>query len=453
MPRQGIGSAASNQMWSPLRTHREIASGVMPSPIFAPTAIRRVPSLAALVIVATALVLLAGLLPAAAQAPDDAQLREELERAEQQAEQLSGSLTVATERVDRLTARLAEVRDRADQLRAELADLEAQNEQTQKRLSTRLVAMYKGDRTNTIMAVATGKSLTEITMRSHYLGALARDDRRAFEEAAAVARATEARRAELAGTDAELDSLVAEAAQARDELDAQFASVSDTQSDLEAELARREAEAARLAAEAEAARIAAEQAEAADAAVAQAEAAERRAAAASRSADRARDDVAAAEGPQEQAQPGPAPAPAPADSGSSGGSSSGKVCPQANPRSFTDTWGAPRSGGRSHQGTDIFGARGGNVYAIVSGTVQWTQTGATSGLFLSLRGNDGHSYWYMHLQDFVASPGDSVSAGDLIAHNGDTGNAQGTTPHIHFEYHPGGGGAVNPYPLLRSVCG
>ena len=427
----------------------------MPSPISASTAIRRVPSLAWLVIVATALVLLAGLLPAAAQTPDDAQLREEIDQAEEQAQQLTSSLTAATDRVDRLTARLAEVRDRADRLRAELADLEARGAQSQKRLSTRLVAMYKGDRTNTIMALATGKSLTEITMRSHYLGALARDDRSAFEEAAAVARVTEARRAELAGADAELDSLVAEAAQARDELDAQFAAATDTQSELAAELARREAEAARLAAEAEAARLAAERAEAQDAAVAQAEAAERRAAAASRSADRARDDVAAAAGPQEQAGPAPAPAAETGSAGGSGGSagSGGKACPQANPRSFTDTWGAPRSGGRSHQGTDIFGARGGNVYAIVSGTVQWTQTGATSGLFLSLRGDDGHSYWYMHLQDFVASPGDRVSAGDLIAHNGDTGNAQGTTPHIHFEDHPGGGSAVNPYPLLRSVCG
>jgi peptidoglycan LD-endopeptidase LytH len=93
------------------------------------------------------------------------------------------------------------------------------------------------------------------------------------------------------------------------------------------------------------------------------------------------------------------------------------------------------------------------VFAITGGVVEWTRTGGSAGLFLSLRGDDGHRYWYMHLQDFVARAGQRVSAGQLIAHNGDTGNARGTTPHIHFEYHPGGGGAVNPYPMLKQVCG
>jgi murein DD-endopeptidase MepM/ murein hydrolase activator NlpD len=95
---------------------------------------------------------------------------------------------------------------------------------------------------------------------------------------------------------------------------------------------------------------------------------------------------------------------------------------------------------------------GGNVYAITSGTIQSTKSGSRSGLFLSLRGDDGHAYWYMHLSGFAASPGQRVSAGQLIGYNGDTGNARGTTPHIHFEYHPGGGGPVNPYPLLSNVC-
>lgn len=129
------------------------------------------------------------------------------------------------------------------------------------------------------------------------------------------------------------------------------------------------------------------------------------------------------------------------------------ACPQDHPRSFTDTWGAPRGGGRRHAGTDVFGAMGGAVFAITSGTIEWTRSGASAGLWLSLRGDDGDRYWYMHLSGFVASAGQRVGAGDLIARNGDTGNARGTSPHIHFEHHPGGGRPVNPYPLLRRVCG
>jgi murein DD-endopeptidase MepM/ murein hydrolase activator NlpD len=349
---------------------------------------------------------------------------------------------------------LAQIRDRSDELRAELTMLERRGAKAQRRMTAQVRSIYKGDRINGLMALATGESLAEIGRRGHYLTAMTRGEREDFEAAAALARATQSRRAELAEVDGRLDELVAEADAAREELDARFLAAGATQQDLTDEIARREAEARRLAEEAAARRRAAREAqarsEAAEAArqLAQAEVAERRAAAASRSADRAR----------AEAESAPAAQPASSVGGGSGGSSSGsggggKVCPQANPRSFTDTWGAPRSGGRTHQGTDIFGARGGNVYAITSGTVQWTQTGSSSGLFLSLRGNDGHTYWYMHLQDFVAREGQQVAAGDLIAHNGDTGNARGTTPHIHFEYHPGGGSAVNPYPMLREVCG
>ena len=129
------------------------------------------------------------------------------------------------------------------------------------------------------------------------------------------------------------------------------------------------------------------------------------------------------------------------------------ACPQDHPRSFTDTWGAPRGGGRSHKGTDIFGAMGGSVFAITSGTIEWTRSGASAGLWLSLRGDDGDRYWYMHLSGFAASAGQRVAAGQVIARNGNSGNARGGSPHIHFEHHPGGGRAVNPYSLLRRVCG
>jgi peptidoglycan LD-endopeptidase LytH len=133
-------------------------------------------------------------------------------------------------------------------------------------------------------------------------------------------------------------------------------------------------------------------------------------------------------------------------------SSGGKACPLDQPRHFTDTWGAPRSGGRSHRGTDILGPYGIPVRAITSGTWSIQRPGPSAGLWGILRGDDGNQYWYMHLQSHTVGNGARVSAGQQVGTNGDTGNARGT-PHVHFELHPGGGSAINPYPLLRSVCG
>ncbi len=140
-------------------------------------------------------------------------------------------------------------------------------------------------------------------------------------------------------------------------------------------------------------------------------------------------------------------------SGSSSGSvsSGGMACPLDRPRHFTDTWGAPRSGGRGHRGTDILGAYGIPVRAITSGVWTVRRPGPSAGNWGVLRGDDGNHYWYMHLQSHTVSSGTRVSAGQQVATNGDTGNARGT-PHVHFELHPGGGSAVNPYSLLRSVC-
>ena len=377
--------------------------------------------------------------PAAAQSEEEA-LRQQLEQVEAEQAELTASLHAATARVDDLTARLAQIRDRADQLRAEIGDLAEQEARARKLIDQRVVAMYKGGSVSSFASIASGKTISDITRRTHYLSAMTRTDAEHYEQAQVLIATTEARRAELGTVDRRLDQLVAEAADARADLDAKFEQAAAAHQEITGELA--EAEAARIAAEEEAARQAALEAAARELAAANAAKRRAEAAAASRSAA-----VAPAPAPAAPASAPAAPAPAPAPP-----STGGKACPQDNPRSFTDTWGAPRSGGRTHQGTDIFGTRGGNVFAIVDGTVEWLTTGETSGLFLSLRGDDGNTYWYMHLQDFVASEGQRVSAGELIAHNGDTGNAQGTTPHIHFEYHPGGGGAINPYPLLAEIC-
>jgi murein DD-endopeptidase MepM/ murein hydrolase activator NlpD len=131
-------------------------------------------------------------------------------------------------------------------------------------------------------------------------------------------------------------------------------------------------------------------------------------------------------------------------------STSGKTCPVAGPVSFVDSWGAPRSGGRSHEGTDMMAGYGTPVVAIVSGSITYAGYGGSAGNWLILSGGDGNAYWYMHNQENLVSGG-AVKAGQQIATVGDTGNAAGT-PHLHFEYHPGGGGPVNPYPLVASLC-
>lgn len=127
----------------------------------------------------------------------------------------------------------------------------------------------------------------------------------------------------------------------------------------------------------------------------------------------------------------------------------GMFCPVAGPTSFVDSWGAPRSG-HTHQGVDMMGSYGTPLVAIVSGTITYAAYDGSGGNMIFLSGDDGNQYWYMHnQQNFVT--GGRVGAGQTIASLGDTGNARGT-PHLHFEYHPGGGSAVNPYPLVASLC-
>jgi peptidoglycan LD-endopeptidase LytH len=117
--------------------------------------------------------------------------------------------------------------------------------------------------------------------------------------------------------------------------------------------------------------------------------------------------------------------------------------------SFSDSFGAARSGGRGHQGVDMMAGRGTPILAVVSGIVSQSSSGL-GGNQISLAGSDGNTYFYAHLQSYVGGPG-PVNAGDVIGKVGDTGNARGT-PHLHFEIHPGGGAAVNPYPTVRANC-
>jgi murein DD-endopeptidase MepM/ murein hydrolase activator NlpD len=127
------------------------------------------------------------------------------------------------------------------------------------------------------------------------------------------------------------------------------------------------------------------------------------------------------------------------------------VFPIAAAHSYTDTFGAPRVGHR-HQGTDIFASYGAPVVACVSGVVSLSQGGA-GGIMIWLRGNDGNTYFYAHLSGYAPgiSSGTRVRSGQVIGYVGNSGNASGGAAHLHFEIHPGGGRAINPYPILRAA--
>jgi murein DD-endopeptidase MepM/ murein hydrolase activator NlpD len=141
--------------------------------------------------------------------------------------------------------------------------------------------------------------------------------------------------------------------------------------------------------------------------------------------------------------PAPAPAsPPPSNAGS------GMVCPVAGPRAFADTWGAARSGGRSHEGVDMMSPGGTPLVAVEAGSANFS-TNRLGGNAIWLTGASGTKYYYAHLSAWEGSSR-SVSQGEVIGYVGATGNT--TANHLHFEVHPGGGRAVNPYPYVRRVC-
>lgn len=132
----------------------------------------------------------------------------------------------------------------------------------------------------------------------------------------------------------------------------------------------------------------------------------------------------------------------------------GLVCPVQGPHHFRDTWGAPRSGGRTHQGVDMMADRGTPLVAIESGTVGRLRDGGLGGITLWFYGDSGNDYYYAHLDAWAPglAQGQYLTAGAPVGTVGSTGNASDAYPHLHFEIHPGGGSAINPFPTVDRIC-
>jgi murein DD-endopeptidase MepM/ murein hydrolase activator NlpD len=129
----------------------------------------------------------------------------------------------------------------------------------------------------------------------------------------------------------------------------------------------------------------------------------------------------------------------------------GVVCPIKGSNYFINTWGYPRSGGRSHKGTDMMAAYNTKLVAMNSGSVR-VNSHSLGGRQVYVYGDDGITYYYAHLSKWASGlkTGQRVSKGQIIGYVGDSGNARGT-PHLHLGM-IAGGVYVNPYPTVRPVC-
>ena len=145
------------------------------------------------------------------------------------------------------------------------------------------------------------------------------------------------------------------------------------------------------------------------------------------------------------------------------------VFPVLGTASYSDDFGDPRGQG-GHEGNDIMAPRRALVLAAEAGTVKFHTTSSRAGCMLYLDGKSGTEYLYVHLNNDLTDGNDNqgrcvtgvayakglkdgakVAAGEVIAYVGDSGDANGIHPHLHFEVHPNGGGAVSPFPYLNKA--
>jgi murein DD-endopeptidase MepM/ murein hydrolase activator NlpD len=291
--------------------------------------------------------------------------------------------------------RYANTQDRIDALKVEMAEVQKHMLQVRTLMTARVRTVFETGGADTIQILLTADSFAQFTDRLQYLGRLTQGDDDLIFESQTTGEQLRRTREDLTALSREQAATVRELGEEK----AAIAKLFSEQASLVAKLRDR---------------LAAERAAAARRASALAEAAARAV-----------------------------------------GGGALKACPVGQPRSFSDDFGAPRYGGgfHYHQGIDILAPLGTPVYAAQSGRLS-LGSNSLGGITANVYGDSGDMTYYAHLSSYAGVPsGAHVPAGMQIGHVGNSGDAVGGPYHLHFEYHPGGGSAVDPYQMLVAVCG
>lgn len=389
----------------PVPPHRTSPILLTPAhrPATTPLRIGGAPALLVLLAVAA----LAGPAPGGAvAAPDVTETRRQVARFEADTRRLEAEAGAAAAAHNRALDRRDSARTEVLRTRRELAETRGMLAQARRVLADRLVQVYTSPQIDPLEVLLRSGSLSDVVTASEFLELAARRDAgvvaRVRDRQTRIHAAQMRLRAAARRADAQYRVAVAERTRVTRLLALQRDRLARSRSELRAALAARRAELQR-----------------------QAASKRRRLVAASR---------------ERVAPTAPAPA-VPAGTGN--------IYPLAGPSTFADDWLAPR-GGRFHEGIDLFAERGTPVVAVADGTLFRVGSSGISGNRLWLRDAAGTEYFYAHLDGYApaARDGAHVRAGTVLGFNGDTGDARGTPPHVHFEIHPGGGGPVRPFPIV-----
>lgn len=391
------------------------------------------PARASWFVMASLAVLLLLELSGIAEARDLDRIQRDLADAREQREQVEGDIAAATTAYEELVALIALLEVEGEELEREVATLRVELGEIDELVTDRLRAVFKhGSNLDPLSVFLASDDPSAALSRAEAVQRAVVSDRARTEDLVAARTRLGAAEDRLVAQAEELEQARQAQQRVTEELEASFSALGDLVGDLESE---EQAEKERLERE----RLERERRERERRERLAAERRAREQAAASRASNTATTSTTSSS----SSRPTSAPA----------RTSGGMACPLDQPRSFIDSWGHARSGGRAHRGTDLMGPRGIPVRAITNGVWSIQRPGPSAGLWAILRADNGDHFWYLHLDSHTVANGARVTAGQQVGTNGSTGNATAGAEHVHFEWHPGGGRAVNPYSLLRSACG